>query len=206
MNKRALLGILAAGGLAVLISCDGGSSATSAGLDANDCPYGTFRPVGLSDCVFPATDVNNQAFGVSDNRCASGQPAIPPQCVSDAGERAYLSTSSKCATGYRFLPGACDRNNVSTGFGTGSAGATSTGIAFPVMGAAGDASTGAAGAIGTAGSFATVGEAGTGGAGASGSDFAGAGGVAGTGGASGTDGSASASSVDASDGSAESSF
>jgi hypothetical protein len=177
MNKRALLGILAAGGLAVLISCDGGSSATSAGLDANDCPYGTFRPVGLSDCVFPATDVNNQAFGVSDNRCASGQPAIPPQCVSDAGERAYLSTSSKCATGYRFLPGACDRNNVSTGFGTG-----------------------------TAGSFATVGEAGTGGAGASGSDFAGAGGVAGTGGASGTDGSASASSVDASDGSAESSF
>ena len=35
--------------------------------------------------TFSATDANNQLFGVSDNRCASGQPAIPPQCISDAG-------------------------------------------------------------------------------------------------------------------------
>jgi hypothetical protein len=141
MKKNDLLGILAAGGLALVISCDGGSSATSAGLDANDCQYGTFRPVGLTDCVFPATDVNNQPFGVSDNRCAIGQPAIPPQCVSDAGERAYLSTSSKCATGYRFLPGACNRNNINTG----SAGATGmgTGIAGPFPG-----DTGASGSFG----------------------------------------------------------
>ncbi|HEY2730640.1 MAG TPA: hypothetical protein VGK52_11935 [Polyangia bacterium] len=204
MNKRTLLGILAAGGLALAISCDGGSSATSTGLDANDCPYGTFRPAGLTDCVFPATDVNNQPFGVSDNRCAAGQPAVPPQCVSDAGDRAYLSTSSKCATGYRFLPGACNRNEgiagtagttltgtagSTTGFGTGAAG---TGTGFGT-GAAGDSST--TGAAGEGGSFGT---------GTGGSDVTGtAGGVGGMSGASGTGGSANAGGVDASDGAAE---
>jgi hypothetical protein len=199
MKKKDLLGILAAGGLTLAISCDGGSSATSAGLAANDCQYGTFRPAGLADCVFPASDVNNQPFGVSDNRCAFGQPAIPPQCVSDAGERAYLSTSSKCATGYRFLPGACNRNDgPMTGFGTGTAGA-STGIAFPVGNAAG-----------AGGSLAT-GEAGSFGTGTGGSDVAGmaggiggtGGGIGGTSGASGTGGSANAGGVDASDGAAE---
>src|SRR5258708_5328936 len=110
MTKKQLLGILAAGGLAAIISCDSGRAGTGAGgLDTKDCPIGTFRPVGISDCVFPSTDVNNQPIGVADNRCAFGQPAIPPQCVSDTGERDYLSSSMKCAPGYRFLPGACNR-------------------------------------------------------------------------------------------------
>lgn len=198
MKKNDLLGILAAGGLALVLSCDGGSSATSAGLDANDCQYGTFRPAGLADCVFPATDVNNQQFGVSDNRCAFGQPAVPPQCVSDVGDRAYLSTSSTCATGYRFLPGACNRNNVNTGAAGGFTTGMGTGVAFPVSGEAG--TTGFAGGEmagqgGDAGSFGT---------GAAGSDVAGAdGSIGGTSGASGTGGSANAGGVDASDGSAE---
>jgi hypothetical protein len=156
MTKNQLLGVL--GGLAAIVSCDSGSAGpATAGLDANDCPLGTFRPVGFADCVFPSTDVNNQPIGVSDNRCAFGQPAIPPQCVSDTGQRDYLSTSTKCAPGYRFSPGACDRN----GFGTGTAGAFGAGTAG-VTGAAGaffPVDTGTAGATGAAGFF--TGEAGS---------------------------------------------
>jgi len=189
MKKKTFLDILAVGGLALAISCDGGSAATSSGLGANDCQYGTFRPTGLDDCVFPAADVNNQPIGVSDNRCAFGQPAIPPQCVSDGGERPYLSTSSKCATGYRFLPGSCNRNNEPTGVATGMAG---TGIAFPVCTGVAGASTGAAGSfmVGLGGSFGT---------GAGGSDLAGAGGLGGLGGFSGTGGSVSATDAAATD-------
>jgi hypothetical protein len=181
MNKKQLLALLAVGGLAAIISCDNGSAGTAAGgLDANDCPIGSFRPTGIADCVFPSTDVNNQPVGVSDNRCAVGQPAIPPQCVGDNGQRDYLSTSMNCAPGYRFLPGACNRN----GFTTGAAGATffpgDTGAAG-VIGTAG--TTAAGGAMGAAGAF--TGEAGSPGTGG----FAGAGGMGGsadTGGSGGT--------------------
>jgi len=158
-----LLGTLAG------VSCDGGSSATVGGLDANDCPYGMFRPMGAPDCVFAAADVNGQPIGVSDNRCAFGQPATPPQCVSDAGERPYLSSSSKCAPGYRFFAGACNRNGVPGGL-TGAAGFPTGAAGFPT-GAAGAAGLGAAGDPGVAGSgvageTGAAGEAGSGAAGA----------------------------------------
>ena len=126
MTKKQLLGLLASGSLAAIISCDAGApdrAATS--LDANDCPIGTFRPLGLADCVFPATDVFGQPIGVSDNRCVQGQPAVPPQCVNDNGDRPYLSVSSKCAPGYRYLEGSCNRNTVAGTagtFGTGGGG------------------------------------------------------------------------------------
>jgi hypothetical protein len=141
MTKTTLLGFLALGGLAALVSCDNGQGPTLGGLGANDCPYGTFRPAGLDECVFPANDVNNGQFGVSDNRCAFGQPASPPQCVSDNGERAYLSISTKCAPNYRFEPGACNRGGGAAGFSTGEAGAgpVNTGTAGAIVGAAGAA-------------------------------------------------------------------
>jgi hypothetical protein len=171
MNKTQLLCILGFGGLAIIISCDNGTAATTGGLDVNDCPVGTFRPVGITDCVFPAVDVNGNTIGFSDNRCAFGQPAVPAQCVSDAGGRAYLASSTKCAPGYRYEPGACNRNNgtagFATGFGTGDAGSFGTagsfggeaGAAGSFMGFAGDFGTGSAGSpvTGSGGTGATAG-------------------------------------------------
>jgi hypothetical protein len=202
MNKPKLLGIVAFSGLAVIISCDNGTGGTAGGLDANDCPVGTFRPLGLTDCVFPAVDVNGQPIGVSDNRCASGQPAVPPQCVSESGGRSYLSSSTTCVTGYRFLPGACNRNDgtagfgtagFATGFGTGSAGS------FGGAGAAGSFEQGfggdngaAAGMTGTAGT--STGAAAESGTGAAGSSFPGSGGTSATAGMSGQSSSSDASS------------
>jgi hypothetical protein len=172
--KTTLRGFLALAGLAAIVSCDNGQDATMGGLGANDCPYGTFRPAGLDECVFPANDINNGPFGVSDNRCAFGQPAIPPQCVSDSGERAYLSVSTRCAPGYRFEPGACNRGGGAAGFPvTGTAGA------FGAVGAAGDAS-GAAGGPTGAGAIAgsEAGDsAGTAGAAGAGTGQGGAGGT-----------------------------
>jgi hypothetical protein len=202
MNKPKLLGIVAFGGLAAIISCDSGTGGTAGRLDANDCPVGTFRPVGLTDCVFPSVDVNGLPIGVSDNRCAFGQPAVPPQCVSDSGARPYLTTSTSCATGYRYEPGACNRNDgtagvatgFGTGFGTGSAGA------FGAAGAAGSFEQGFGGDNGTAG--VTVGEAGTSGTGAGAASGTGAAGslLDGSGGTGATAGMSGQSASDASSG------
>jgi hypothetical protein len=153
MNKTHLLGILAFGGLATLMSCDSGNAGSVDGLDVSDCQVGTFRPVGLTDCVFPAVDVNGTPIGVSDNRCAFGQPAVPPMCVSDAGGRAYLSTSMKCAQGYRFEPGACNRNGPQTGSGTGSGTGIATGIAGSFETGAGSFGMGGASVAGAGGGF-----------------------------------------------------
>jgi hypothetical protein len=174
-HQRKLLGLFAMGGLAAIISCDSSPSPSQSGLASNDCPYGTFRPQGISDCVFPATDVNGNSFGVADDRCAQGQPAIPPSCVSDSGLRPYLWATGTCASGYRFEPGACNRTGGMAGFAVGTAGSVGTG-------SAGFFGTGAAGVIGTAGT-AAAGFAGTttdtGAAGDFG--FGGAGGAAGFG-------------------------
>jgi hypothetical protein len=183
MTKTTLLGLLALGGLATLVSCDNGQDGTTAALGPNDCPYGTFRPAGLSECVFPSSDLNNFPIGVSDNRCAFGQPAIPPQCVSDSGERAYLSVSSKCAPNYRWEPGACNRGGGvagitgaagfiggTAGFFGGDAGSGfNTGTAGAIVGAAGSGVLdGAAGSVGTGAGGDSTGTAGAGAAGATG--------------------------------------
>jgi hypothetical protein len=174
MKKTKILGLLAAGGLAALVSCDNGQAPTTAELDGNDCPTGTFRPAGQGECVFPADDINNAPIGVSDNRCAFGQPAIPPKCVSDSGERAYLSVSMKCAPGYRFEPGACNRltNTGTAGFFGGDAGA--------------GAFTGEAGAFGIGGTTGTAGAPDTGAAGVGGGSAGDSQGVAGVTGSGGT--------------------
>jgi len=175
MTKHTLVGLIACGAVGVIISCDNGSPATTSNL-APDCPIGTFHPVGVTDCVFPATDVNNQPLNVSDNRCASGQPAVPPSCVSNSGLRAYLSTSSSCAPGYSFLDGSCDRQNV-----TGFAGMVGTGVG----GAFGEAGTGIGGDFGLAGSTGAAGAAGAAGG-------AVVGGIDNPGGTAGVDGSGGA--------------
>lgn len=173
MTKTTLLGFLALGGLAALVSCDNGQDPTTAGLGANDCPFGTFRPAGLDECVFPANDLNNFPIGVSDNRCAFGQPANPPQCVSDSGERAYLSVSMKCAPNYRFEPGVCNRiNNGAAGIGgDAGSGPFNTGTAGAIVGAAGAAG-GPSTGFGAAGGSDSPGTAGAG-TGAGGSTGAG---------------------------------
>jgi hypothetical protein len=130
MTKTKLLGALTFCGLAALLSCENGDGSTSGSLSDDDCPIGTFKPAGLTECVFPADDQFGNLLGVSDNRCASGQPAYPPVCSSDTGGRAYFSISKTCAPNYRFQPGACQRGaitgsagtgGVMTGFGTGAA-------------------------------------------------------------------------------------
>jgi hypothetical protein len=181
MTQRKLLGLFAMGGLAAIISCDSASSPSKSGLadtgsGLSDCPLGTFRPGGITDCVFPAADINGNTLGVADNRCAQGDPAIPPACVSDSGQRAYLWATDTCAPGYRFEPGACNRNGgvAGSGFSTGTAGSTIVG------GMAGFfEGTGTAGDIGVAGSFSFEGAAGATGA-------AGDLGIGGVGGAGGT--------------------
>ena len=152
------------GGVVTLIACDDGGARVPSDPQSTDCPYGTFRPMGLADCVFPANDFSGQPIGVSDNRCAAGQPAIPPQCVSDSGGRPYLSISTTCAPGYRFFPSACNRNGGTAGV-VGSTGGTG-GPCPPGACRAPDGfcvSTGAAGA--TAGSGGAAGSSGSGGAG-----------------------------------------
>jgi hypothetical protein len=107
--------------LVAALSCDEApGGATSAA--STDCLIGMFKPEGLTDCVFPAETSVGDPATVSDNRCATGQPAYPPACVSDTGRRSYLSASHTCAANYHFEPGVCERN--STG-GTGFAGTTS---------------------------------------------------------------------------------
>jgi hypothetical protein len=144
MKKTTLLGTLTFCGFAALISCDNGAAPTSGNLADDDCPIGTFRPQGLADCVFPADDQFGSPLGVSDNRCATGQAALPPVCVSDQGGRTYFSLTKSCAPGYRFEPGACQRNNgggTGTGGFFGTTGVAPTGGFFPA-GAGGEAGMG----------------------------------------------------------------
>ena len=135
MTKNKLFMILTLGSVTATISCDGGSTASNSDLSTNDCPIGMFRPVGLDACVFSAVDVNGIALALADDRCAAGSPAIPPACVSDAGLRSYLATSTTCAPSYRYEPGACERDNnlgaagAPTGFGTAGAIGGDTGAA-----------------------------------------------------------------------------
>jgi hypothetical protein len=114
---RAILGLVVMGVIVVALSC-GSSSSPPTG----DCPIGTFRPTGISDCVVPA----DNAF-VADTRCQGS--AQPPVCLSDSGTlRPYFSPSDRCAPGYHLMQGECQG---SAGFGgpmTGVAGAT--GAAF----------------------------------------------------------------------------
>jgi hypothetical protein len=193
MTKNQLFG-LAITGLATVISCDSASKPTAEELASDDCPVGTFRPFGITDCVFPATDQFNQLIGVSDNRCAQGQPAIPPSCVNDSGERSYLTTSTKCAPGYRFMPGACNRGGTAGfggGFVTGVAGAAGFAGESAGFGDAGAVGTGFAGGFAGTGGFNGTGFAGDatgfGGAGSSGvaGDSSGAAGDTGVGGGAG---------------------
>jgi hypothetical protein len=133
MTKTRTVRLLVFGALGAVISCDGATMRpSSGGLAAGDCPFGTFRPAGLEQCVFPAQDINNNSVTVTDNRCALGQPASPPSCVSDAGLRAYLALGPSCAPGYRFEDGSCNRN-------TGAAGSFPTGGGTGVAGSFGDA-------------------------------------------------------------------
>lgn len=144
-----LLGALSFCGLAALLSCDNADTSTTGNrLSDDDCDIGTFKPDGFADCVFPADDQFGNPLGVSDNRCATGQPAVPPICASDIGRRPYFSTSKNCAPNYRWVPGACQRGfagngGFMTGFGTGAGGTGAAGISFgPSM--AGAPGTGAA--------------------------------------------------------------
>jgi hypothetical protein len=156
---KTLIQVLVLGGFAALaLCCDNGGQSSSSGLGTNDCPLGTFRPVDFADCVFPADDLNGNPLSISDNRCAVGQPAVPPSCISDLGGRPYLALSkTTCAANYRFVEGSCERNGFSgtagvNGFAgtSGEAGATFTGEGTGTAGtgAAGDAF---AGTTGTAG-------------------------------------------------------
>jgi hypothetical protein len=168
-----------------VMSCDDGSDPSStSGAASGDCPLGMFKPIGLPECVFPAETEFGQPTTVSDNRCATGQPAIPPSCVSDTGRRAYLSASNTCAPNYHFEMGLCQRGGGfggttgAAGFFTGSAGTTST-AGFPGFGGSTDTggftggagSTDTGGVTGTAGS--TTGSSGAGGSSDSGSSGAG---------------------------------
>jgi hypothetical protein len=123
MTQTQTLRLLILGALGAVISCDG----AAARLDVppapradDSCPVGTFRPAGLDQCVFPAQDINGETTGVSDDRCAVGQPAVPPSCVSDSGlQRPYLWLGPDCVNGYHFETGACNRNMGVAGFATG---------------------------------------------------------------------------------------
>jgi len=137
------------GAIVAFLSCDQASrSAQDASAGPNDeCPIGTFRPVGGSGCVFPATDQFGNAFQVSDNRCTPGQPAFPPSCVSDQGARAYFVSGTSCAPGYRYAPGACLRSGPTGVAGTSGPGIAGTGFiasdgVFGVAGTTGSDGTG----------------------------------------------------------------
>ena len=160
MTNNQTFRLLLLGALGALISCDGamGGGETATQLAAGDCPFGTFRPSGLDECVFPAQDINSGNITVSDNRCAFGQPATPPTCVSDAGLRPYLALGPSCAPGYRFEDGSCNRNGGTGGFpltggGTGVAGFSTGGGGFFGAGTAGaEANDGIGGVGGETGS------------------------------------------------------
>ncbi len=140
-----------------VLSCDDGSDPSgAAGATSTDCPIGMFKPQGLTDCVFPAESSFGQQTTVTDNRCASGQPAFPPSCISDRGLRAYLSASSTCAPNYHFEMGVCQRGGGFAGSTGGggffeTAGTTSTGGFF---GGAGSPEIGGAGGSTNTGDFA----------------------------------------------------
>jgi hypothetical protein len=178
MNAKTLLPVLLLGGLPALVLCcdNGGKSSTTGGLGSDDCPYGTFRPMGLADCVFPADDTNGNPLATSDNRCATGQPAVPPACVSDNGERPYLSLSMSCAPNYHFEAGSCQRSG---GF-AGTNGFAGTFEPAGTNGFAGDGSAGTTGAAGDDGLAGTIGAAGDAFAGAAGFAGSAAGGTGGT--------------------------
>jgi hypothetical protein len=127
---RAIVGLGLMGAIVAVLSC---SDSQHVG---GDCPLGTFRPIGIQDCVIPA-DSNS---AMTDNRCAQGA-AYSPTCASSTGARAYYATSTHCAPGYQYTMGSCVSG---TGgfFGTG-------GVVFPEGGGAGE--TGAAGAVGPVG-------------------------------------------------------
>jgi hypothetical protein len=199
MNKT--LGLATVLILSSVMSCDDGSDPSStSGAASGDCPLGMFKPIGLSECVFPADTEFGQPTTVSDNRCATGQPAIPPSCVSDTGRRAYLSASSTCAPNYHFEMGLCQRGNTGIGgfFTAGTTGAAGFGFAGSTdtggfTGGAG--STGFAGFTGFAGSTGEGGATGTGGL-SGGSGVTGSAGVTGAAGITGSDASTDAQSAD----------
>ncbi len=147
MTKNKLFMMLAMGSVAATLACDGASATSSGDLSTNDCPIGMFRPAGIDDCVFPAEDLGGGPLSVSDNRCASGQPAFPPVCISDSGERPYLAASTVCAPNYRYEVGACERlgnfdggiNASEGGFTTGFGTAGASEEVFDAAGAAGAA-------------------------------------------------------------------
>jgi hypothetical protein len=130
-------------GFAAVLSCDNGASQTSGHLSDDDCPIGTFKPIGHTTCEIPADDQFGGPLAVSDNRCQTGQPAFPPTCVSDGGGRPFFTTSMDCGPGYQYVPGACQRG----GGPVGAAGVTGapTGFAGAGFDPTGGAMTGAAG-------------------------------------------------------------
>jgi hypothetical protein len=160
------IGLGLVGAIVSVLSCGDGQPA------GGDCPLGTFRPIGIQDCVIPA-DSNAP---MTDNRCAQGA-AYSPTCESITGARPYYATSTRCAPGYQYTMGSCVSGSGGF-FGTG-------GVVFPEGGGAGE--TGAAGdTTGAAGD--TTGAAGTT-SGAAGSVGGSSGSMAGSmGGLTGTDG------------------
>lgn len=108
---RAIVGLGLMGAIVAVLSCGDGQHA------GGDCPLGTFRPVGIQDCVIPA-DFNS---AMMDNRCAQGS-ANSPTCQSSTGGRAYYATSTHCAPGYQYTMGSCV---------SGTGGVIGTGVGFP---------------------------------------------------------------------------
>jgi hypothetical protein len=184
MTPRTLLALAF---VTAALSCDSNGADSQLGQATGDCPIGTFKPEGLDECVFPAEDAFGQTATVTDNRCATGQPAHAPACVSDTGRRAYYTLSKTCAPNYHYSPGVCQRLNVGgntgeAGFCFGCAGSTGVGGFFTA------GFTGSAGAAG----FPETGETGFGGStsfpGSSGGGASGGSGAGGASGGSGADG------------------
>jgi hypothetical protein len=174
--------------LAAVLSCDDGSggSTSAAGATSTDCPIGMFRPEGLADCVFPAERELGDPVTVSDNRCATGQPAFPPSCISDTGRRPYLSASRTCAPNYHFEMGVCQR--------AGEIGGSPGGGGF--FGTAGTSAAGGFFGTNTAGDFGGAGSTGEGGATDTGGFTGGAGSGSGTTGSNDSGGSGTTGSND----------
>jgi hypothetical protein len=102
---RAVVGLGVMGAIVVALSCS--DAQPGAG---GDCPIGTFRPVGIKDCVIPS----DNAGGIADSRCALGAQA--PTCDSSSGLRPYFATSTHCAPGYQYQAGSC-MSGAGGGFG-----------------------------------------------------------------------------------------
>ena len=114
MAKNKLFTVLTMGSVAATLSCSDASAPSSSDL-TNECPIGMFRPVGLDKCVFSAEDVNGNEISLPDDRCAPGQPSVPPTCVSATGLRSYLADSTACAPNYQYEPGSCERGGGTAG-------------------------------------------------------------------------------------------